>query len=198
MNSKISGRKLSTIMEILVNKFIGFETPRLQLRDFTQQDLKTFAEYRNEPKVARYQSWQDYDSARAEAFFETQQELNFGELGSWYQIAIADKQTGDLIGDCVIHFTDAHQVEIGATMSPEYQGKGLAKEAVSALVAFIFNELKMHRITAVTDTLNHDSVKLLEALGFRQEAHLVENIYFKGRWGSEYIYAMLKREFDLR
>jgi RimJ/RimL family protein N-acetyltransferase len=32
-------------------------------------------------------------------------------------------------------------------------------------------------------------------VGFRQEAHLVENIWFKGQWGSEYLFAMLQREW---
>jgi RimJ/RimL family protein N-acetyltransferase len=36
---------------------------------------------------------------------------------------------------------------------------------------------------------------LLERLGFRRESHLVENIFFKGAYGSEYHYAMLEREW---
>ncbi len=39
------------------------------------------------------------------------------------------------------------------------------------------------------------SYKLLERLGFRREAHLVENIWFKGAWGSEFHYALLEREW---
>ena len=31
----------------------------------------------------------------------------------------------------------------------------------------------------------------------RREAHLVENIWFKGAWGSEFIYALLDREWKL-
>jgi RimJ/RimL family protein N-acetyltransferase len=28
--------------------------------------------------------------------------------------------------------------------------------------------------------------------------HFIENIFFKGKWGSEFQYAMLKREWDNR
>jgi RimJ/RimL family protein N-acetyltransferase len=41
---------------------------------------------------------------------------------------------------------------------------------------------------------NVASWRLLEKLGFRREAHLVENVYFKGKYGSEYHYALLARE----
>jgi len=33
-------------------------------------------------------------------------------------------------------------------------------------------------------------------MGFRQEAHFVEHRWFKNRWQSEYLFAMLKREWE--
>lgn len=35
-----------------------------------------------------------------------------------------------------------------------------------------------------------------KSVGFRQEGYFIENIFFKGKWGSEYQYALLKREWD--
>jgi len=40
--------------------------------------------------------------------------------------------------------------------------------------------------------------RLMERLGMRREAHLVENEWFKGEWGSELVYAMLDREWRAR
>ncbi len=182
----------------MLSKFNSIFTERLVLRDFTRADLSAFAAYRNNPEVARYQSWTDYDLARAEQFFQVQQALAFGELDSWYQIAIADKDSGALVGDCVVHFVEAdyRQLEIGFTLALEHQRKGYGFEAISALLAFIFGELNTHRVTALTDVLNRGCVGLLERLGFRQEAHFVENCWFKGAWGSEYLYALLNREFN--
>jgi len=39
---------------------------------------------------------------------------------------------------------------------------------------------------------------LLKSTGFKQEGHFIENIFFKGKWGSEFQYAMLQREWDNR
>ncbi len=54
--------------------------------------------------------------------------------------------------------------------------------------------MKKHRVIAITDTRNTASFKLLEKLGFRREGHYVQNIFFKGAWGDEYLYALLASE----
>ena len=48
--------------------FTSIETERLVLRRFERDDVEAFAAYRGDPDVARYQSWQDYTHAEAEAF----------------------------------------------------------------------------------------------------------------------------------
>jgi RimJ/RimL family protein N-acetyltransferase len=120
----------------------------------------------------------------------------FGTPGSWYQIAIADKRQDSLLGDCALHFLDdEQQVEIGFTLAPEYQGKGLGREAVSLLVNYIFGQLRKHRIIAITDAENTAARNLLAGIGFRQEAHYIQNTYFKGKWGDECLYACLASEW---
>ncbi|MFT5161635.1 MAG: RimJ/RimL family protein N-acetyltransferase [Alteromonadaceae bacterium] len=193
--------------KIMTSKFSAFSTERLRLSDFTQADLKAFVSYRNDSEVARYQSWISYDMAQGEAFFAAQQALDLNQNGSWYQIAIADLASDQLLGDCAIHFVDDEAdapnaasgkglVEIGFTLASENQGKGFAGEAITALLDFIFNTLNKRRVIAVTDVLNAGSIGLLESQGFRREAHLVENSLFKGGWGSEYFYGLLKREYS--
>jgi RimJ/RimL family protein N-acetyltransferase len=63
------------------------------------------------------------------------------------------------------------------------------------LLDYLFNELNLHRVIAECDVENIASYRLLERLGFRREAHLIENIWFKGAWGSEFHYAILEREW---
>ncbi len=48
---------------------------------------------------------------------------------------------------------------------------------------------------AVVDTRNSGAIKLLEGLGFRREAHYRQNIFLKGEWGDEYLYALLRSEY---
>ncbi len=46
------------------------------------------------------------------------------------------------------------------------------------------------------DAENIASINLLKSLNFKQEGHFIENIFFKGKWGSEFQYALLKREWN--
>ncbi len=66
------------------------------------------------------------------------------------------------------------------------------------LLDYLFCELALHRVTATCDALNDASAKLLERVGMRREGHFIENIWFKGAWGSEYNYALLQREWMAR
>ena len=48
--------------------FTNIETARLRLRRFAEADLPAFIAYRNDPDVARYQSWEGISEAEAVAF----------------------------------------------------------------------------------------------------------------------------------
>jgi RimJ/RimL family protein N-acetyltransferase len=177
--------------------FTAIETPRLRLRSFTEADLPAFIAYRNDPLVAKYQSWEGISEAEASAFLQEQKEIQAGIPGQGMQIAIESKETGVLVGDCyfLIQEQDERQAEIGYTLSRAYQGHGFATEAVSGLLTYAFMHLHLHRIIAITDCENVASVALLERLGMRREGHFLQNVWFKGKWGDEYLYAMLKEEW---
>lgn len=176
------------------------ETKRLVLRQFRDSDLESFLAYRNDPEVARYQSWNTpYPRERAVRFFHELKSTN-PMSGDWLQIAIELKASHDMIGDVAFSTKadDALQAVIGYSMARQYWGNGYAFEAVSRLMTLLFDDLHLHRVVAECDVRNVHSWKLLEKLGFRREAHLVENIFFKGSYGSEYHYAILEREWQER
>ncbi|MDQ2717278.1 MAG: GNAT family N-acetyltransferase [Chloroflexota bacterium] len=181
--------------------FTTIETPRLRLRHFTDADLAPFMAYRNDPQVARYQSWEGISEPEARAFVQEQRAIQPGMPGQWFQIAIELKETGALVGDCALKIEeyDARQAEIGYTLARAYQGRGIASEAVSCALDYAFMTLDLHRVIAITDCENTASVALLERLGLRREGHFHQNVWFKGGWGDEYLYAILQEEWrDMR
>jgi RimJ/RimL family protein N-acetyltransferase len=173
------------------------EIDNITIRQFEKSDLQTFASYRAIPEVAQYQSWSDYTYDDAIKLYDSMQGHTLGEVGQWFQLAIADKQSHKLLGDLAIHFIDDQQVEVGFTLAPENQGKGIGSKSLSAFIDHLFNTMNKYRIIATTDCDNHAAYKLLERVGFRREAHFVNNIFFKGQWGSEYQYALLKSDRGL-
>lgn len=174
------------------------ETERLLLRQFQDSDLETFLAYRNDPDVARYQGWNvPYQRKSAKNFIDYMTVAVPATQGEWFQAALELKVTHELIGDVgfLIKQEDAQQAAIGYSLVHRYWGRGYAYEAVSRLLAYLFGGLDLHRVIAECDVNNTASWKLLEKLGFRRESHLLENVYFKGEYGSEFHYAMLSREW---
>jgi RimJ/RimL family protein N-acetyltransferase len=179
--------------------FSALESDRLILRRFTGADLPTLLAYRNDPEIARYQSWESFSEDEAQAFLQEQQALEPGTPGKWFQFAMELKSSEVLIGDCALHVDkQGQQGEIGFTLARQHQGSGFATEAVSRVCDYAFTNLNLHRLVAITDCRNQASVAVLERLGFRREGHFIQNIFFKGEWGDEYLYAILKKQWRSR
>lgn len=174
------------------------KSPRLFIRPFRDEDLDAFAEYRSDPDVARYQSWTPpYTLDQAIALIKGMEGMQPGTPGHWLQLAVERQSQPGIMGDCAfqVFADDPRQAQIGYTFSRSYQKQGYAAEAVRCLLDYLFVELQLHRVTATCDAENTASFRLLERVGMRREAFLVENIWFKGAWGSEYKYAILDREW---
>jgi len=155
-----------------------------------------FLAYRNDPEVARYQSWESCGEQEALDFIREMRSAEPGTPGEWFQFAVELKETGQLIGDCGLKTEeDGRQAEIGFTLSREHQSKGYASEAVSRVLDYAFGELNLHRVVAITDQENEPSVALLERLGMRREGSFSRNAWFKGHWASEYLYAILRDQW---
>jgi len=127
---------------------------------------------------------------------EGQKNLDPGLPGHWFTFALELKETGALVGHIALKTLEDHrQAEIGFTLAREYHGKGLAFEAASRVLDYVFTNLEMHRVVAIADCENKRSVALLNRLGMRREGHFIQNIWFKGKWGDEYHYAILREEW---
>jgi RimJ/RimL family protein N-acetyltransferase len=84
--------------------------------------------------------------------------------------------------------------EVGVTLAPSSQRRGVATEALAGVVGALF-EHGVHRVFARADDRNRPVQRLLERLGFRCEARLMEADWFKGEWSTLRIYAMVEREW---
>jgi RimJ/RimL family protein N-acetyltransferase len=178
-------------------RFTCLCSSRLVLRRLREADLAMFCRYRSDHRVARYQDWTAFPEEDGVRFFAEQARLHPDVEGTWFQMAIEHGATGELVGDCGLKAIGDHpgQMEIGFTLAPDHHGKGYATEAVTRLLDYVFGELGKHRVIAVTDVRNEPAVRLLERVGMRREGHFIQNIWFKGSWGDEYLYALLGQEW---
>jgi RimJ/RimL family protein N-acetyltransferase len=100
-----------------------------------------------------------------------------------------------VIGDVSLTVGEHRQGEIGFILHPDHQGRGYATEAAEALLALAFEHYRLHRVAGRLEARNAASARVLEKLGMRREAHLIENEWVKGEWQSELVYALLAREW---
>jgi len=173
---------------------------RVALAALGSDDAQALFDYRRDPDVCRYQTWVPRSPDDARRFIDGSRSLSFDTPGSWFQLGIRLRDSGTLAGDIGVHFPadESHQVEIGFTVAPAHQRRGLGTEAVTALLHHLFGPLQKHRVFASVDPRNEASMALLHSVGMRQEAHFRESLWFKGQWADDVVFAVLAREWSGR
>jgi len=172
-------------------------TERLKLSQLMANDALKMYEYRSDPEVCRYQTFEPGSLNEVEEFIAGLQSNDFDTPDSWFQFAVRLRESGLLIGDLGTHFMadDPHQVEIGITVGPANQGRGLATEAVSGILGHLLGSIQKHRVFASVDPRNGSCIALLKRVGMREEAHFRKSLWFKGEWVDDMVFGILKSEW---
>lgn len=180
-----------------MEKRLEINTERLILRAIYPGDAGALFKYRSDAITNQYQGWIPKTVDDAQNFISKVAE-KIDEYDTWFQLAIISKASGEMIGDVGIHFfdVDRYQVEIGCTLDKSHHGKGYASEALNAIIKYLFMDLNKQRITCSIDPRNVNSIKMVEALGFRKEAHFKQSILIEGEWFDDLVYAILKDEWN--
>jgi ribosomal-protein-alanine N-acetyltransferase len=103
-----------------------------------------------------------------------------------FRLGIELRETDELIGTAGLkHINQQHRrAEIGYELLPEFWNRGYMTEALQPLLSFAFDELQLHTITANIDPNHIASKRVLEKLGFVQEALFRDNYFFERWWDS--------------
>lgn len=160
-------------------------------------DLDAFVAYRRDPAVAHYQSWTtEYSRADAERLLTEQAAWEFPPAGEWMQFAVRSPG-GELLGDVALHPLDDQpdSYELGVTVAPAAQGRGVAGTALAAVVDHLVRERGAHRIVATCDTRNEPVKRMLARVGFTHEGTAREADWFKEEWTTVETWAVLAREW---
>jgi RimJ/RimL family protein N-acetyltransferase len=164
----------------------------------TEHDVRALVAYRSIPEVCRYVPFEPMDvTAVRERVNGLWQRRSLESEGDALFPGVELKATGELVGDLMLRWASAeHRCgELGYVFHPAYSGHGYATEAAHRLLHLAFDDLGLHRVIARVDADNHSSARLAVRLGMRQEAHLLENEWFKGRWSDELSFAILEHEW---
>jgi RimJ/RimL family protein N-acetyltransferase len=176
------------------------ETERLVLRPFGEDDFEALYAIQSDPAVTRYLPWDPRTRDEVRESIERRIRGSVARPGEPLSIAVTLRDGGALIGDLTLFWSsfEHHQGEIGFVLDPAFHGQGYATEAARVLLELAFDGLRLHRVVGRLEARNRASAALLERLGMRREAHLIENEYVKDEWQSELVYAFLESEWRAR
>ncbi|MBO9625132.1 MAG: GNAT family N-acetyltransferase [Microbacterium sp.] len=173
-------------------------TERLLLRPITAADAPAMLRYKSDADNVRYVPYGPLTLAEVEERIATRWSgTSFEAQDDAVCLAVEERATGRLVGDVVLFWRSENdrEGEVGYILDPVASGNGYAAEAVRALLAVGFDGLGLHRIAARIDERNSASARVVERLGFRREARLVESSWFKGEWTTLLVYALLEQEW---
>lgn len=165
-------------------------TERLLLRFFRESDYDDLYEFLSQLEDDEFEGYPGitYENGRKHLEYR---------IGSNEFYAVELVGSGKVIGNIYCGSRDFHAKETGFIINRQYQRKGYAAEALSAVINHTFRE-GTHRVFAECDPRNVGSWRLLEKVGMKREAHFRQNIYFHKDingdliWKDTYVYAMLR------
>lgn len=110
-----------------------------------------------------------------------------------YTFTIRTKGTDDFVGLIVLKLGSIkfQNGEVWFKLNPNMWGKGYCTEALKLVLAFGFDELKLHRIEAGCAVDNVGSGRVLEKAGMTKEGRKRKVLPLKTGWSDNFEYAIL-------
>ncbi len=180
---------------------LAIRTERLFLRKYADGDAEDIVEYSRKADfwLARNLDWEPSEEA-VKAYYEARADMDLESSPEWIDLVIELKAENKVVGNVGISVKNREQGQatVGWLLGRRYQGRGIASEAVTALVSFGFGSMGLHRIYARTGNRNVRSWRLMERIGMRREAHFRQSHKVMDEWDDEYVYAVLADEWRQR
>lgn len=171
------------------------QTPRLTLRMLSLKDAPDMYAYAKDPAVSRHVLWDTHRSiADSRAFIRAAKRQYSAGLPATF--AIVDKTSGRVIGTIGFMWVNLefHSAEVGYSLAQSAWNKGLMTEALSAVIAYGFDALRLNRIEAQHDLSNPASGRVMEKCGMRREGTLRARVFNKGQFEDMAVYAILRSD----
>lgn len=174
-------------------------TARLTLRALDETDAPGLFGVFSDPRVMRYWSSPPWDT-EARAHEMIGQDRKAMRRGDYVRLGVETRESREFIGTCTLFALAAQcrRAELGYALHSAWWGRGYMHEALTALLAFGFDELDLNRVEADVDPRNLASVRILERLGFRKEGHLRERWIVAGEVSDSGLYGLLRHDWTAR
>lgn len=175
---------------------IIFETERLILTGFSKHDMTYIFENFSKVEIMKKLGHRTEEDYQKEEYKQNNGYASYNR--NFILFLLTEKKSNSIIGRCGLHnWNPEHKrAEIGYNFTDENFGRnGLMTEAVSGIIDYGFNNLKLHRIEALVGSNNIPSLKILERHGFIKEGLLRQHFFIGDKYEDSIILSKLYNEF---
>jgi RimJ/RimL family protein N-acetyltransferase len=171
------------------------ETSRLLLREVALDDGPALQAFQSTPSYWSRQAVEPEELAdgtqRVSRYLQYRGTEDQRRLFAYVAMLRGDHR---VIGQVSLSRSSPAIASLGVGIDEAHAGRGLAAEMALRLLAFGFEELKLHRIEADVALENVACIRLLERIGMVREGVARDCIWAQKRWWTEARYAMLEGE----
>ncbi|MDB5221553.1 MAG: ydaF 4 [Chitinophagaceae bacterium] len=178
------------MVQLNFDSFPVLETERLLLRKITMEDAEDIFLLRTNEEAMKY-----IKKPKLRSVNDAIELIKVMNSPDRIQLGITLKNITRIIGIIGYHriVNEHYRAEIGYMLNPQYWNTGLMSEAITKVIGFGFNEMKLHSIEAIIDPKNMASRKILEKFNFIKEAYFKENFFFEGEFFDSEVYSLVKK-----
>lgn len=175
------------------------ETERLTLRKFDYADDDDMLRYWiSDPLIQSMYSEPTYTNKQEVRELLSKYIYSY-EKDDYYRWAVILDETNECIGQIAFFLVNSknHFGEIEYCIGSKFQRKGLATEAIKAVIQFGFENINFHKIQVCHKDGNIASKKVIEKCGFRYEGTLRDFFYINNKYVGRLYYSLIKEEWEI-
>ncbi len=141
---------------------------RITLRDFRPDDGPAFAAVLGDPRHQEFSGPDEGGPDHARRLVESFLDWAAERPRRNYQLAVAPRQGGELLGSCGLrgHGREEGEAEFGLGLAAGSWGRGIGREAACLILDFGFRELRLRKVVGISVTENSRVSRLVASLGF--------------------------------
>lgn len=168
------------------------KTKRCLLRKLAETDLENIFKGLSHPDIIKYYGVSYTSLEETKKQLEFFDDLRRNETGIWW--AVCSLENDIFYGAAGLNsWSKEHKkAEIGYWLLKDFWGDGIITEIIPAICNYGFNSMDLHRIEAMVETENRNSITVMNKTGFQLEGTMRECEIKNGKWISLDIYAKLK------
>jgi RimJ/RimL family protein N-acetyltransferase len=176
---------------------------RLNLREFTEDDIDAVLEIYGDPVVTKHLSFEPRNRDQVAATIAAVTKAARDEPRTEYSLAATltsrEAGVGQVIGFARLAIDNQHpgqsSAQLGFALRKDAWGQGLGEETVRLLLRLGFDQLELHRLWGARSPANVVSDKLMRKLGMVEEGRIRHHLRIRGQWRDSIVHSILEDEW---